>query len=400
MKKKVAIIGGGLGGLISGYLLSKQGYKVTILEKEFFLGGLISGFKMKKNNLEKTYHHFFKTDTDLIELIKEIGLQNRLKWYKNSTALYWKNKMYPFNGAIDLLKFKPLGFLDKFRMGLVAIYLKYDKNWKKYEKITANDWMKKMVGEQAYDVVWKPLLSGKFHQYYDKISMAWLWTRVNTRGNSKDKQGNEILGYINGGFEKIIERLAELIKKNNGIIKLNTEVKEIKDLEKNFDLVIDTRPAKNIDYLGMINVVFSTKQNLSKYYWHNINNPKSPFLVLIQHTNLIDKKKYNGKHIYYLGTYVPQNHKYFNWSDEKVEKEFLEYLPKIFKNFDKKEISEIKVFKFKYAQHIVNTNYKVPSYKISEKIWQLNFAQIYPQDRGMNFAVREAKKLVKEIIGA
>jgi len=395
--RKIAIIGGGLGGLVSGYLLSKQGNKVTIFEKENFLGGLVGGFEMEGLNLEKTYHHFFRTDTDLIGLLKEIGLEKNILWNKNSTGLYWNGKMYPFLGAIDLLRFKPLGLTDKLRMGLVAIYLQYDNNWQKYEKITAVDWMKKTVGKRAYEVVWKPLLKGKFDDVYDKISMAWLWARIHTRGNSKDEQGNESLGYIKGGFEILVERLAELIKINEGKINLNTEVKNIKDLEKGFDLIIDTRPAKEIDYLGMINVVFSSKQSLSPYYWHNINDINSPFVALLQHTNLVDKSNYNNKHIYYMGTYLSQNHKYFNWSDKEIEKEFLDYLKKIFPTFDKKQIEEIKVFRFKYAQHIVTTNYKIPSYKVSEKVWQMNFAQIYPQDRGMNFAIKEAKKLVRAI---
>jgi protoporphyrinogen oxidase len=113
---------------------------------------------------------------------------------------------------------------------------------------------------------------------------------------------------------------------------------------------------------------------------------------------LVNKKQYNNKHIYYLGNYVPQDHKYFEWSDEKIKKEFLDYLKNIFTDFDKKQIEEIKVFKFKYAQHIVTKNYKTPKYKVGENRYNLNFAQIYPEDRGINFAVKEAKKLVKVIV--
>jgi len=230
--------------------------------------------------------------------------------------------------------------------------------------------------------------------------MAWLWARIHTRGNSKNAKGEEVLGYLNGGFEILVERLAKFVKKRGGEIKINTEIKNIKELKKSFDLIIDTRPIKNVKYLGAIDVVFSSKQNLSKYYWHNINDVDSPFVALIQHTNLIDKSNYNNNHIYYLGAYLSQNHKYFNWDDKKIEKEFLSYLSKIFPKFDAKQIENIKTFKFKYAQHIVDTEYssKIPSYKLTDKIWQLNFAQIYPQDRGMNFAVREAKKMTKEIL--
>jgi len=400
MKKNVAIIGGGLGGLTLGYELSKQGKQVTIFEKEKDLGGLVSGFEISEANLEKTYHHFFKTDTDLIELIKEIGLEKNISWNKSSVGLYWKNKMYPFLGAMDLLKFKPLNLVDKLRMGLVAVYLQLDKNWQKYEKVTAANWMKKAVGKRAYEVVWKPLLKGKFDDIYQDISMAWLWARIHTRGNSKNAKGEEVLGYLSGGFEILVERLAKFIKKRGGKIKTNTEIKNIKELEKNFDLIIDTRSAKNVKYLGAIDVVFSSKQNLSKYYWHNINDINSPFVAVVQHTNLVGIEKYNGKNIYYLGAYMSQKSKYFKWTDKQITDEWLKYLKDIFPKFDKKQIEEIKIFKFKYAQHIVSRKYKVPKYKVKNNYYQLNFAQIYPQDRGMNFAVREAKKMVREIIDA
>jgi protoporphyrinogen oxidase len=162
-------------------------------------------------------------------------------------------------------------------------------------------------------------------------------------------------------------------------------------------LIIDTRPVKGVEYIGAIVLVFSSKQSLSKYYWHNINDLNSPFVAFIQHTNLVDKSRYNDKHIYYLGTYIPQDHKYFKISDKDIQKEFLDYLKKIKPEFDKTKISEIKVFKSFYAQHIVSRKYKVKKYKVSDKVYRMNFAQIYPQDRGINFAVKEANKIISNI---
>jgi len=169
-------------------------------------------------------------------------------------------------------------------------------------------------------------------------------------------------------------------------------------IKKLFDVVIDTRPIKNISYLGTVNIVFSSKQNLGKYYWNNINDINSPFVALLQHTNLVGTDKYNGKNIYYLGTYVSQKSKYFKWTDKQIADEWLDYLKNIFPKFDRKQIEQINVFKFKTAQHVVDTNYKVPGYKVDRNHYQLNFAQIYPEDRGMNYAVKEAKKMVREII--
>ena len=394
MQKKVAIIGAGIGGLTAGYELFKKGYEVTVFEKEKEIGGMLSDFKIEGKSLEKVYHHIFKTDKEIINLIEELGLIDKLKWHKSSTGIYSNDKIYPFNGAIDLLKFKELGLISKFRLGMIYLYLKFDENFKRYEDITAEEWMKTWAGKEAYEVIWKPLLKGKFHEYYKKVSMAWLWARIHTRGGSKNEKGEEVLGYLDGGFGQIAERLAKKVKI------INKEIINAKELEKKFDLVIDTRPIKGIDYIGAVDVVFSSNQSLSPYYWHNINDLNSPFLALIQHTNLVNKKGYNGKNIYYLGTYVPQNHEYFKISDEKIEKEFFDYLKVIKPEFDENQILDKKVFKIKYAQHIVTKNYKVPKYKAVEKLYQLNFAQIYPEDRGINFAVKEAKKLVREMIGA
>ena len=393
MKKKVAIIGAGIGGLTVGYELLKKGYEITVFEKEKDIGGLLSDFKIEGESLEKVYHHIFKTDKEVISLIEELGLQSKLKWHKSSIGLYYDGKMYPFLGAIDLLNFKGLGLIDKFRLGLVYLWLKFDGKWKKYESVTAADWMEKWAGKKAYEVIWKPLLKGKFHEYYKKVSMAWLWARINTRGGSINEKNEEVLGYLDGGFGQIVDKLA----KNLEIKTLCPAGISLDRETSKFDIVIDTRPIEGINYIGAVDLVFSSNKSLSEYYWHNINDLKSPFLVMVQHNNLLKNGGYNGKNIYYLGTYVPQDHKYFNMSDEKIEKEWFDYLKKIKPEFDEKQVLEKKIFKFKNAQHIVGRKYKVPSYKVGEKTYRLNFAQIYPEDRGINFAVKEAKKLVEII---
>jgi protoporphyrinogen oxidase len=159
--------------------------------------------------------------------------------------------------------------------------------------------------------------------------------------------------------------------------------------------VLYTGPSKEIDYIGAVCLVFTSKQSLSPYYWHNINDVHSPFLALIQHTNLVGTANYSGKYVYYLGTYLQNEHKYFGKDDKVIEKDFFNYLVKVFPLFDKKLVEKTWIFKFKNAQHIVTTDYHMPPNKISDKIYQANFAQIFPEDRGINFAVREGEKMAK-----
>lgn len=379
--KKITIIGAGMTGLVAGYRLSQKGYKVTIYEKSNDIGGLMGGFKIGNTSLEKAYHHIFKTDKYIIDLIKELGLQEKLKWHPEKTALYYDKNVYSFMGPVDLLRFKPLDLVSKIRLGLVKIWLEKDNDYEKYIPITAVDWMQKWCGEKAYKVIWEPLLRGKFHDKYKTVSMAWLWARIHTRANS-----DGYLGYLDGGFRQIADELAKRIKENGGKILLNSNWKPV-TRNLNNTIILFTGSLKEIEYLGAVCVVFTSKQFLSPYYWHNINDTRCPFLALLQHTNLVDKKQYGNKHVYYMGTYLP------NEEIEKNVDNWFDYLKKIFPEFDKKQIEEKWEFRFKNAQHIVGTSYKVPSYKVRNGLYQANFAQIFPEDRGTNFAVREGEKI-------
>ena len=255
--------------------------------------------------------------------------------------------------------------------------------------------------------------------------MAWLWARINVRARSKHEKGGEKLGYLMGGFHLIVDGLVKKIKENGGVIKTNCEVNRIKrrngkveigwgKKKMSFDKVVACIPAgvfskitgvddkkwKQISYLGFINVVFSSKQSLSHHYWNNIGDSKSPFLVFIQHTNLIDKKNYNNRHLYYLGTYVPQNHKYLSKKEGEVYEEFFAYLKKIFPMFKKELVEEKRIFKFNWAQHVADVNYgeKIPGYKSKiDGVYFANFCQISLQHCPQNDPKFDVQKIDRNI---
>jgi protoporphyrinogen oxidase len=429
--KKVVIIGAGYTGLVAALRLAQAGHAVTILERGPGVGGLASDFKVEGASLERAYHHLFKTDTDILGLADELGIGDKLEWHDSSVGLYYGGKLYPFKGALDLARFTPLSFINRVRAGLTVLYLQQTKNWKQFEKISAYQWMKKFAGNQVTEVIWEPLLKGKFDIYFDKVSMAWLWARIHIRAQSREK-GGEKLGYFSGGFQTFTDALVGKLQELGVSIQTGVEIDALKSLPDGrvavettsgkpqvYDSCIATTPShvfakliaqnaeakktylkqlESINYLGARLLIFSSDQDISQYYWHNINDIDLPFLVFINHTKLINKKNYNNRHIYYVATYVRHDHELFVCSDEELESLWFSGLKEVFPGFDASQIREKHFFRFANAQHIVDSGYaeKIPDHATPlPNIYLSNFSQIYPEDRGTNYAVRDGKKIAQ-----
>jgi protoporphyrinogen oxidase len=432
-KKQISavVVGAGYTGLVAAIRLAENGYKVTVLERGDTIGGLASDFKVEGASLERAYHHLFKTDTDIIEMANELGVGDKLKWHDSSISLYYDNQLYPFKGALDLIRFTPLSFINRIRAGLVVLYLQKTNNWQKFQKISAYDWMLKAAGKQVTEVIWEPLLKGKFDKFYDKVAMAWLWARIHIRAQSRET-GGEKLGYFDGGFQVFTDALVKRLDELEVKIVTGVQISDISNTDsgkvsirlddgktETFDTCVATTPShvfakliekdinakpsyikqlNSINYLGARLLIFSSDQDISPFYWHNVNDLELPFLVFIHHTKLIDKKYYNGKYIYYIATYVPHDSDLFGCDDKELEKVWFAGLRTIFPDIKEKKIREKHFFRFANAQHIVDTAYaaKIPSHTTPLKnVYLSNFSQIFPEDRGTNYAVREGKKVAE-----
>jgi len=427
---KIGIIGGGFTGLSCALELLKSGHHVTVFEKEKNPGGLAIGFKEKnwKWTLEEHYHHLFTNDKIALRLAREIGVSVIVNRPKTSTLI--NNSIYQLDSPLSLIKFPLLSQIERLRMGFAIAMLKYNPFWQVFDKKSIHLTLPKMMGERAYEMIWKPLLMGKFGDYISKISMAWFWARIKKRTSS--------LAYPEGGYLEFAKKLTEKIEKLNGKFSFSTEILEIKTNKNNpylcyhdlnhdnkkaslayFDKIIVTIPSplfikitpglpsdykekiKDLKFLAATNLLLRFKKPFLSdgTYWLNICEPGSKLMAVVEHTNFMDKKYYDNEHLVYVGHYIPQEHKYFTMVKEDFLNIIDPYLQKLNKDY-KENLIDARFFKTAYAQPIITPGYaqKIPSLKTPiENIYLANMSQIYPWDRGVNYAIELGIKAAKTI---
>jgi protoporphyrinogen oxidase len=427
---KIAVIGAGLTGLTAAYRLSKNGHEVTVFEEADTPGGLAFAFQAGSELLDRFYHHMFVSDTELLELIDELSLSDRLDWYEPKNAIYLEDSLYPFTSPVDLLNFKPLRFLSRIRMGLLVLSSKFIKDYRPFEFIRAKDWIIARSGRDAYDKVWGPLLISKFDVDADSVSGTWIWNKFKLRGSSRGKNiSKEQLGYIQGGFITIIDALADRIQNNGCRLLLNKSVKSISKNGDNkwevsaengseiFDRILFTAAPellanvcsgftpeyennlRLIRYKANLCLTLELEESLSPYYWITVAQAGLPFVLIIEHTNLVGLKGY-GSHIVYLSRYLDESDPLYSSSDDEIVHTFIKGLQRVFPDFKKESIKKASLSRARYAQPVVKMGYgeSIPAVKTPlDGLYLASMPQIYPEDRGLNYAVRLADHAVDEI---
>ncbi len=429
---RIGIIGAGAAGMAAAYTLGKAGHQAVVYEGAPFLGGQASTFDVGGGRLERGYHHLFTSDTDIVDLIHELGLGPQIAWIESTVGFFYDGKIYSFVTPTDLLRFTPLSLIDRFRLGLLTLYLRRYKDWRKLEHLVASEWIRKYAGKGVYDVVWGPLLRGKFGAQYDKVSMPWFWGKIQTRFASRGKglkgMQRERLGYPVGSFAEIFERLDQRITEMGGEIHLSTPVSSIvvensraiglevgaesATTTHHFDAVLSTTPSyifprlvpslaqdyvdklMRVDYMAAVLVILVLKEPLTDIYWLNIADRSIPFVGLIEQTNFIDPSLYGGKHILYISNYLGEDSPFFNMKDSDLLEEYLPHLQKINPRFDRSWIEEWHYHKVDAAQPIQGVNYSqyLPDHRTPiANLFLANTTQVYPEDRGTNYSVRMGK---------
>ena len=416
---KTAVVGAGYAGLSAAYDLARAGHDVVIYEASDRAGGLAVGFKEPNWDwsVEGYYHHWFASDEHMLGLIDELGFSEKVRFPRPYTVMMHKGKWYPFDSILQALMYPGLGWgINKVRFGLVGLYLRLTNNWQAMEKTTVDAWMRKWAGKKVYETMWEPMMKGKFGLHYKDVNMAWMWARMHARTSR--------LGTYVGGFQAFTDDMVGVLKELGVEIRLKTPVKEITNSleissdsgkEKYDRVLVTTSPGllsrmvpalpdsyqsglKDLKSMGAIVLTLSITNQLSTqgYYWYNIPKVQGyPFLAVVEHTNYLSPEYFGGDHIIYCGDYRDADHPYFEMSKEQIVEEFLPSLKKINPDFDPSWVKKSWLYRTKYAQPVPELNHSTRIPPIQTPIHGLYFAsmsQVYPWDRGTNFAVEIGRR--------
>ncbi len=426
----VVIVGGGITGLSAADTLSQRGITCTIYEKDSVVGGLAGSFLVNGALVEKFYHHLFTSDTAMADLIQRLGLGDGLEWLPTTNS-YFANRIYRLSTPIDLLRFSRISLLDRFRLGLLYLRTRFVSDWHALEDLTARDWLIHMAGQHVYDAVWGPLLRGKFGRYADQVAAVWIWNKLKLRGSSRGSKQEERLGYLRGGFGQAITAWEQTLRERGVRIHTSSPVTEIRNsagratgviaggaLEPADHVLVTTAPQifagiaptlpedyrerlEQIHYLGNVCLVMRLDRSLSDSYWLNVGDPNIPFTGVIEHTNMQRPADYGGAHLAYLSRYVDPQDAYYRMTAEELLAAYLPHLRHMFRDFDESWVLETWAWREPYAQPVIGLHYsqtKPPMRTPLDRLWLACMAQVYPEDRGMNYAVLSGRRVAEEIM--
>ena len=420
----VAIIGGGLAGLSAAYDLGKNGTQVVLLEGDAVLGGLASAFKIDDKPIERFYHFVCRPDTHLIELVDELGIGTALHWRPVGTGYFHHGKMYPFGTPFDLLGFAPVPFFQRVRFGLNILQSRFLRDWHSLDNVSAKEWLVASIGQQAYQVIWDPLLRVKFGADAENIAAAWIWHRIWRVASSRRRLWErDWYGYLEQGSETITSALAQKIKSfanvevltNARVVKIDLAEGKVRGIYLHDgryvkcgvaistvapptlvqiapDLPSDyRRQLERIKYIGVICMMLRLKHSLTDNFWVNINDPRVSFNGFIEYTNLNPRSDLGDDHIVYIPFYISTEHERFQRDNPSLFEEYVTALKIVIPKFDRSWVSEYYVYREKYAQAICDIGFSklVPAHETPiPNLFITDSAQFYPEDRSISAAIR------------
>lgn len=431
-RERCAVIGGGILGMTLALRLTQKGCEVTLFEAAEQCGGLASAWQLGEVTWDRHYHVTLLSDTKLRGLLAELGLEQELTWATTRTGFYTDGKLYSMSNTLEFLRFPPLRLLDKLRLGATIFWASRVQDWQKLEKILVEDWLRKLSGKRTFEKIWLPLLRAKLGETYKKTSAAFIWATI-ARMYAARRTGlkQEMFGYVNGGYARVLERFAQKLAQAGVEIKTRHTAKNVapvhderlqvsfeNNVAETFDRVIVTTPApiasricpalsskektqlQGMQYLGIVCASALLKKPLADYYVTNITDAGLPFTAVIEMSALVERKQFNGQALIYLPKYVTPDDATFAKSDGEIEAEFLQGLERMYPNFKREEVLSFRVSRVRqvFALSTLNYSQQLPSMITSVPgLYIVNSAHIVNGTLNVNETVQLAEKAAEAL---
>ena len=442
---RVAVLGAGVAGLAAAHRLSGRGARCDVYERWPGLGGQAATQPLEGGwAIERYYHHLFTSDRHIAALYDELEMPDAIEWWQSSVAVFSEGALHPFTSPLDLLRFQPLSLRSRLRMGLAVLRLQRRAGGgvEPFESQTAHSWIEQAMGAEAWEKVWGPLLRGKFGNRAEDITMGWLWSKLTVRRQVKGaRRGTELLGYPHGGFQPLFERLRERIEAAGGRVLIDRPAAALRresdgfrvaagatgsfsrghdprsfdrDGEARYDAVLATVPSDvfaslldddlrsaigpgylgrldSIEYHAALCMLLEIDRRFSPFYWTNIADRELPFVGLIEQTNLVPPERYGHRRFLYVANYLERGDELLSLSADELLEHYEPGLRRVNTAFSRDWIRELRVFREPAAQPIVDVGYRERLPPLDTGVPGLvlaNTTQVYPEDRGTNYAVR------------
>ena len=418
----VAVIGAGVMGLACAHELLKQGHAVDIYEADDRIGGMAAHFDFAGLNIERYYHFICKPDTPLFELLRELNIDNTLRWTDTRMGYYFKGRLHEWGNPIALLKFPGVDLISKLRYGLHAFMSTKINDWQHLDEQEASVWIRRWIGQRAYEVFWQRLFALKFFEYRDNLSAAWIWSRIKRVGVSRKSMMQEQMGYLEGGSQTLLDAFEKEINKRGGKFHLNTVVRQVgvKDNvidsvqtdndSRHYDAVFSTIPLpfiaemipdlpdedkqqyRSIQNMGVVCVIFQLKKPVTDNFWLNISDESIDIPGIIEFSNL----RPLGTHVVYVPYYMPQSHAKHGMSNDEFIIEARNYIKKLNSDLSDEDFSHAHVSRYGFAQPVCPPGFLKNLPPIDSRINGLYIADTsyyYPEDRSISESVRLGKEM-------
>lgn len=425
--KRIGILGGGIAGLASAHYLLKRGYTPVVFESTDRLGGLGTHFEHRDTTLDRYYHVILDSDAELCGLLADLGIADRLVWAETGMGFHLGGKLYGFNSAMDLLRFRALSFPDRIRTGLGAAYItKVKRKGLDLDDVQAGEWLRRIFGRSVFERIWMPLLRAKFGDHVDTVPAYWVWNTLN-----REKNGDqEVKGYLKHGYRGLAETLRDAIVARGGEVQLESQVAAVESngaevrvdvagRDERFAAVVSTFPLPllkrvargalatsvplpDLKYQGCVNAVVVSRQRLERFYWTIVVDPKFPFQGVVETTHVIPSEWIGGRHLVYTMNYCDADSEPYRRPDDLVKRQALEGLAAIYPKFRAEDVEDVYVFRAPYVEPVWSVGYlrKRPAPRIADsRVYVSTTAQAYPRVTAWNTSVGLARETVDALVG-